>query len=174
MRWPFSRCLPVEKVGARCANGGTVNSLYAAVKHVAQFGLKRCICETVTDNITKLRRQNAVAFFQAWAQERMAAGVPAKGLEQAFAAEIAVSPSMWSQIKSSRPISDKLARQIEHHVGRPSGWMDQQHEGTEAPNEAEQHFLDVARAAWRASNAKGKRELLKMVRNTVAVGSPTE
>lgn len=42
-----------------------------------------------------------------------------KGLEQAFAARLQISPSMWSQIKSSRPIGDKLARQIEQHSESP-------------------------------------------------------
>jgi hypothetical protein len=123
---------------------------------------------TVTDNITKLRRQNAVALYRAWAQERMAAGEAAKGLEQAFAGVIAVSASMWSQVKASRPISDRLARQIEHHLHKPSGWLDQQHEEAQVPDDAEQHFLEVARAVWLAANAKRKRELLRTMRKALA------
>jgi hypothetical protein len=33
---------------------------------------------------------------------------------------------MWSQIKSSRPIGDKLARQIEKHCGKVAGWLDEE------------------------------------------------
>jgi hypothetical protein len=44
----------------------------------------------------------------------------AQGLEQAFAASLQISPSLWSQIKSARPIGDKLARQIEKLARRAS------------------------------------------------------
>lgn len=127
----------------------------------------------MTDNITKLRRANALALYRAWAQERMAAGDGAKGLEQAFAALIQVSASMWSQIKKDRPISDKLARQIEHHAARPAGWLDQPHEDSSVPDGAEQHFLEVARAAWRGANAKGKRDLLRQLRAMAGDSSAT-
>ena len=62
-------------------------------------------------NITLTRRHNVLALFQAYAEKALAAGTAPKGLEQAFAATLQISPSMWSQIKSSRPIGDKLARQ---------------------------------------------------------------
>jgi hypothetical protein len=114
-------------------------------------------------NITVIRRNNALALFQEYAAARIAAGEPAKGIEQAFAAQLEVSPSMWSQIKSSRPISDKLARQIENHTQRPSGWLDAEH-GTQAPSAAEERFVALARSAWRAANAEKKRELLRAVR----------
>jgi len=122
----------------------------------------------VEENITKLRRQNAVALYREWAQERLAAGDNAKGLEQSFAAAIQLSPSMWSQIKSARPISDKLARQIESHLGKPRSWLDADHGDTAAPDAAENHFLEVARAAWRATNAKGRRELLRSMRDAAS------
>ena len=114
-------------------------------------------------NITVIRRQNALALFQEYAAARIAAGEPAKGMEQAFAAELEISPSMWSQIKSSRPISDKLARQIESHVKRPPGWLDSEH-GAASPSAAEERFIDLARAAWRAANAQKKRELMRAMR----------
>ncbi len=88
----------------------------------------------------------------------MATGAPPKGLEQAFAAKVQISPSMWSQIKSSRPIGDKLARQIEAHCGKPEGWLNEARE-TSGPTAAEVAFLDLALRAWRASNSAGKREL---------------
>jgi len=78
-------------------------------------------------NITLTRRRNALALFQAYAERMLAAGASPKGLEQAFAAVLQVSPSMWSQIKSSRPIGDKLARQIEKHCARTAGWLDEEH-----------------------------------------------
>ncbi len=111
-----------------------------------------------TENITILRRQNAAALFQAFAERSLADGTSPKGLEQAFAARLQISPSMWSQIKSSRPIGDKLARQIEQHSDKPAGWLDE----AQAENhisDAEKSFLDLALAAYRATNAKGRSAL---------------
>jgi hypothetical protein len=114
-------------------------------------------------NPTVTRRHNVLALFQEYAAQKIAAGEPAKGMEQAFAAALEISPSMWSQIKSNRPISDKLARQIESHTGRPAGWLDQPH-GAGQPDAAEERFVELARAAWRKSNAQAKRELMRLVR----------
>src|SRR5580698_84858 len=91
-------------------------------------------------NITVTRRQNALALFQAYAEKALAAGASPKGLEQAFAATLQISPSMWSQIKSSRPIGDKLARQIEALCARPAGWLDAART-TASPSAAEVAFL---------------------------------
>ena len=126
-----------------------------------------CCSDDTLPNITLIRRQNAQALFQAWATNRLAAGEPAKGLEQAFAAALQISPSMWSQIKASRPISDKLARQIEHHTAQPEGWLDVPH-GPALPDPAEERFVELAREAWRASNARAKRELARGIRERLA------
>jgi hypothetical protein len=105
-----------------------------------------------------LRRQNTLALFQAYAETALGQGVSPKGLEQAFAAAVEISPSMWSQIKSSRPIGDKLARQIEHHQGKPAHWLDQVHSDA-PPTPQEKAFLAQALAAWRASNRAGRQAL---------------
>ena len=114
-------------------------------------------------NITVTRRHNVLALFQEFAAARLAAGEPAKGMEQAFAAHLQVSPSMWSQVKASRPISDKLARQVEALTRRKAGWLDEEH-GPAMPDAAEERFIEAARAAWRAANAQGKREMLRTLR----------
>jgi hypothetical protein len=111
-----------------------------------------------TANLTVTRRENALALFQAHAERALAAGEPPKGLEQAFAAALQISPSMWSQIKSSRPIGDKLARQIEHACRKPAGWLDEPRASL-TPSAAEQQFLALALSAWRSTNAKGRRAL---------------
>ncbi|MGE3346384.1 MAG: hypothetical protein AB7I35_03015 [Ramlibacter sp.] len=100
-----------------------------------------------------------VALYQTFLQERIAAGDAPKGLDQTFAALLEISPSMWSQIKSARPISDKLARQIEHHTRQPTGWLDQDRGTARAPDIAEDRFVELARSAWRAANAKRKRDM---------------
>lgn len=118
-------------------------------------------------NTTITRRQNALALFQAYAEKALAAGAPPKGLEQMFAATLQISPSMWSQIKSSRPIGDKLARQIEQHHGKPAGWLDEAREsGVVAPSE--RAFLDLALKAWRATNSVGRKALREQMRLAAA------
>jgi hypothetical protein len=117
-------------------------------------------------NTTVTRRQNALALFQAFAEKAMASGAPPKGLEQAFATTLQISPSMWSQIKSSRPIGDKLARQIENLCGRPALWLDEVH-APATPTAAEAAFLDLALTAFRSTNSAGRKALrahLKTIR----------
>ena len=109
-------------------------------------------------NITIQRRRNALALFQSYAEAAVAKGAAPKGLEQTFAASLEISPSMWSQIKSSRPIGDKLARQIEQHCGKPAGWLDEEREAV-GLSQGEQQFLALALKAWRASNSDGRKKL---------------
>jgi hypothetical protein len=116
-----------------------------------------------TANITVVRRQNALALFQDYAERALASGASPKGLEQSFAAAIQISPSMWSQIKSSRPIGDKLARQVEQHCGRPAGWLDEERP-TAGISPAEQQFLELALQAWRLSNSAGRKALRMQLR----------
>lgn len=118
-------------------------------------------------NITTARRQNVLALFQDYAEKALAQGAPPKGLEQAFAATLQVSPSMWSQIKSSRPIGDKLARQIEAMTRRPAGWLDAQRKDA-SPTPAETAFLELALAAWRATNSTGRKALREQLKASIA------
>jgi hypothetical protein len=100
---------------------------------------------------------------------RSAQGTPPKGLEQAFAAALQISPSMWSQIKSSRPIGDKLARQIEATTGRPVGWLDAERK-LASPTAAETAFLELALAAWRATNSAGRKALREQLAASISNG----
>ena len=118
-------------------------------------------------NTTITRRQNALALFQAYAEKALAAGASPKGLEQAFAATLEISPSMWSQIKSSRPIGDKLARQIERHAAKPIGWLDEARE-SDVVTSAEKRFLALALKAWRTTNVAGRRALQEQVKQTLS------
>ena len=92
------------------------------------------------------------------------AGAVTKGIEQAFAQKIQVSPSMLSQMKAGRPIGNKTARQIEVLCKRPVGWLDEQHPD-QKPSDAEEAFVHLARQAWRQANAAGKRSLMKYMRD---------
>jgi hypothetical protein len=120
---------------------------------------------TTVANTTITRRQNVLALFQTYAEKALASGTPPKGLEQAFAASVQISPSMWSQIKSARPIGDKLARQIEQHHGKPVGWLDEARD-SDVVTPAEKVFLDLALQAWRATNAAGRKALRGQMKET--------
>ena len=145
----------------------TVKSLYPVVKP-----LRQCCSDPVASpthhvsNITVARRQNALALFQDYAEKALAQGAAPKGLEQAFATTLQISPSMWSQIKSSRPIGDKLARQIETLCKRPAGWLDQT-QSDPKPSAAEAAFLALALAAWRATNSAGRKALRDTMKQVI-------
>lgn len=126
----------------------------------------RCFSHTPhVPNITKTRRANVLSLYQAFVKKRVAAGDMPLGLERSFAKTLEISASMWSQIKKTRSISDKMARQIEHHTRQPDGWLDVPHaDAQELPDAAEEHFLRLATSAWRDANAKGKRELVRMIK----------
>jgi hypothetical protein len=114
--------------------------------------------QRIVSRLAAARRNNAVTLFQQFAEAQMRAGLAPKGLEQAFAVRLQVSPSMWSQIKSSRPIGDKLARQIEAACGCEAGWLDEER-ASQGLTAGEQQFLALALKAWRATNADGRRRL---------------
>ncbi len=121
-------------------------------------------------NITVVRRLNALALFQDHAEKALAQGDSPKGLEQAFAATLQISPSMWSQIKSSRPIGDKLARQIDAVMGLRSGWLDEERK-LRAPSAAEVAFQELALKAYRATNAAGRKALRAQLQALLSEGT---
>ncbi len=122
-------------------------------------------------DITPLRRQNVLALHRRFLEQAIAAGLPAKGLDRLFAERLQVSPSMWSQIKSSRPISDALARQIERRCEVEAGWLDTER-AQASPDPAEERFVEQARQAWRAANARGKCGLARALREASVRQTP--
>lgn len=124
-------------------------------------------------NVTLTRQRNARLLFQEYAEAQLSAGAAPNGLEQAFAKTIQVSPSMWSQIKSSRPIGDKIARQIEAARDKPKGWLDEAREQAgSGVSQGEQQILALMLKAWRATNAVGRKQLKHFLRE-VAEGRVT-
>lgn len=124
-----------------------------------------------TLNMTVLRRTNLNTLLHEFVKTRIAQGAAPKGLEQEFAQQIQISPSMLSQTKSSRPIGDKLARQIEVLCGVAALWLDESQAVADAlPSEAEDHIADLARQAWRQCNAKQKRELRLRLQKLAQLG----
>jgi hypothetical protein len=120
--------------------------------------------QRILPNLTVVRRNNVVTLFQQFAEEQMRAGVAPKGLEQTFARQLQVSPSMWSQIKSSRPIGDKLARQIEVACRQDSGWLDVER-ASQGLTAGEQQFLALALRAWRGINADNRKRLKQQMKD---------
>ena len=114
-------------------------------------------------NIATIRRINAHSLFQQYAEERISAGEPPKGLEAVWASHIGVSGATWSMAKSgARPIGHKLAKQIESHCGVEQGWLDIERapQGLSGP---EQQFLALALKAYRATNSGGRKDLRRML-----------
>lgn len=110
-------------------------------------------------SITTFRRINALSLFQTFAEERITAGDPPKGLESAWASKIEVSGATWSMAKSgARPIGDKLARQIEQHCSKEAGWLDEEREPA-GLSQGEQQFLALALKTYRETNSDGRKRL---------------
>lgn len=65
---------------------------------------------------------------------------------------------MQDQFKSSRPIEDKLARQIERHQGKVPGWLNEPRETTSS-TAAEKGVMELALSAWRSTNSSGRKAL---------------
>ena len=114
-------------------------------------------------NTTVVRRLNALSLFQEFAEQRISAGAAPKGLEQEFAQKLKISASLWSMVKTSRPIGNKLARQIEDHCGRPAGWLDEERE-PQGLTSAKQHVMALALKAYRGTNAVGRKTLIKLLK----------
>ena len=105
------------------------------------------------------RRANLLVLLREYTEAQLALGLPAKGIEQMFARHLELSTSRLSQFKSSRNLSDKVARQIEALMHKPQGWLDAA-QAAHQSTAAEEAFVAAARAAWRATNAKGRRQLM--------------
>lgn len=144
----------------------TVKSLYPFVNAAQNRGMSS-LQEPHTLNVTVVRRRQLLQLLSEFVQEQAARGQPPKGLEQAFAAKLQISPSLLSQIKKSRPIGDKLARQIEVACRRTTGWLDEEGEVKEDPDPAEEAFLVMASLAWRRANARGKRALMHEIKRAL-------
>jgi hypothetical protein len=119
---------------------------------------------TFASSTNRLRRENLLRLLREFTEAQLSLGVPAKGIELAFAAHLEVSPSTLSQLKSSRNMGDKMAAQIEQHADKASGWMDTEHLGVMS-TPGESAFIELVRLAWRATDAKGRRTLMRLAKS---------
>jgi hypothetical protein len=111
-----------------------------------------------------VRRQGLLMAFQSFAEKELGGGSMPKGMEQSFAQLLQIKPSAWSMIKTgARPVGDKLARQFEVALGKPSGWLDEV-QAEQGVSPAEQHLMALALAASRRTNADGRRRLRQLLK----------
>lgn len=92
--------------------------------------------DSETPDLAQVRLDNAMQLFEEFVRvtARHADAATLRGLERRFAERLQIQPSYWSQIKSrSRQIGERLARQFEHLMHKPRGWMDVAHLGGAAP-----------------------------------------
>jgi plasmid maintenance system antidote protein VapI len=121
-------------------------------------------------NLHAIRRANLLSLLQTFCEKQLATGVPAKGLELAFAEQLQVSKSLFSQLKSSRNISDAMAMQIERRCGAARGWLSiERQPALQARAIAgEERFLELARVAYRAQNGAGRKALHSYLEAVIA------
>lgn len=111
-------------------------------------------------NVHLVRRENLLRLLREFSQARIARGEPTNGTEKAFAEQLQVSKSLLSQFKSSRNISDAIAKQIEARCKKPDGWLSAEHTDLVArPAPGELAFLAMARAAYREADREGRIKL---------------
>jgi plasmid maintenance system antidote protein VapI len=122
-------------------------------------------------NLHAIRRANLLALLQSFCEKQLATGVPAKGLELAFAEQLQVSKSLLSQLKSSRNISDAMAMQIEKRCGTAKGWLSLEHLATANARAlaGEDRFLELARVAYRAQSVEGRKVLRLYLETTLEI-----
>jgi|GEM_PF-719913 len=119
-------------------------------------------------NINRTRRNNLLVIIREFSERELAAGESPVGMLGRLAKELGLSAGGLSQFKgdaqgSGRNIGDAAAAQIESRLGKPKGWMDEDH-GGDAFNPAENAFIELARAAWRTTDAKGRRHLMQLAK----------
>jgi hypothetical protein len=84
-------------------------------------------------DVAQIRLDNALRLFDEFVRATVKDPDAAtlRGLERRFAERLQIQPSYWSQIKSrARQIGERLARQFEQLTHKPTGWMDQPHDGS--------------------------------------------
>lgn len=125
--------------------------------------------------LNEVRLNNAMLLFSAFC-EQVAPGEPdLRGLDKAFALNIGISPSHWSQIKSEkriRGIGPNLARKLERKMGMQLGWLDKDHGPSELVIEKkekyvveiatleEKEFLEASLAQYRDNPVKALTKLI--------------
>jgi hypothetical protein len=116
-----------------------------------------------TEDIHDVRRANLLLLLREFSQARIASGEPTNGTEKAFAEQLQVSKSLLSQLKTSRPISNANAKQIEARCKKSAGWLSViRVEEAPRPAPGEEAFVAIARVAYRNANKVKRAQLLTL------------
>jgi hypothetical protein len=118
------------------------------------------------ENLSQTRRRNLLLLLNRHGHAQIDTGQET-GAATSFALAIGVHKSLLSKLKgqgpSARDISDAMARQIETRLGLATGWMDTLQ--PDAPlTSAEQSFLDLCLQAYRSTDARGRTELRRQMK----------
>jgi hypothetical protein len=121
-----------------------------------------------SENVNRNRRNNLLIIIREFSERELAAGESPVGMLGRIAKQLGLSAGGLSQFKgdakgTARNIGDAAAAQIESKSGKPKGWMDADH-GGDAINPAENAFIELARTAWRTTDAKGRRQLMQLAK----------
>lgn len=111
-------------------------------------------------DVHAIRRENLLLLLREFSQTRIAAGHPTNGTEKAFAEQLQMSKSLLSQLKSSRNISDAIAKQLEARCKKVDGWLSVS-QATMSARAApgEEAFIALARATYRAADRERRTQL---------------
>lgn len=127
--------------------------------------------------IADVRLENTLLLYTEFVRERLGGAVDPRHatLEAPFAEQLKISPSYWSQLKGRhRQIGETLARQFEHHCGKPLGWLDEVHPAPEqaaadGPRNADERFLvQMLLTCYRADPASVKARMLELLDGELA------
>jgi hypothetical protein len=118
-----------------------------------------------------IRRSNLLRLLRDFTQVRISSGEPTNGTERLFAEQLQMSKSLLSHLKSARPISDAIAKQIEARCRKPNGWLSIEHvEIQTRPALGEDAFVALARETYRAAD-RAERVRLRAVVSAFSRGT---
>jgi hypothetical protein len=141
-------------------------------------------------DLSQIRLDNALLLFDEFVQQaaRNPDAATLRGLEGRFAERLQIQPSYWSQIKSrARQIGERLARQFEACMHKPTGWMDAPHgsarvrsssmapaaepDGGQSPRNNDERFIvDLVLTYFRRHPERARARLLDLLGE--ALGAP--
>ena len=130
--------------------------------------------------IADIRLENTLLLYTEFVRERLGSAVDPRHatLEAPFAEQLKISPSYWSQLKGRhRQIGETLARQFEHHGGKPLGWLDETHPAAadaaaDGPQNADERFLvQMLLTCYRANPPGVKARMLELLDGELAKGA---
>lgn len=117
----------------------------------------------MSQDLHTIRRNNLLLLLREFSQARIAAGEATNGTEKAFAEQLQVSKSLLSQLKTSRPISDANAMQIEARCGKRPGWMSEAQPLAAGPAPGEEALVALLRQAYRSGSREQRARMREQI-----------